>query len=288
MSSRNLVSSLTLGLNHLVSVVFLLGIIVKIQLLFSGFVSLMLLSACNSDSAPASDDELNALVEQTNRAIEGFPNLYRDERKDTYIEQYGTVRFDTRDKINLYYASSDGSAPSADITGAIDRIETRLGDIFTDVQILTEDLTAFRDDRFPEQNITNYTYDETTFKNHHQIIGGIVISTGAAYYDTDFSSDPDSMCANASSAPYSGSLSVVVDPTPHTYNDTTLLWVNMGNGQCEWGQDMVVHEIAHAMGMFHHLDDYFGLWSETAMRILSTLYGNPAGTPYDELQPISD
>ncbi|MGF1688451.1 hypothetical protein L4C36_17485 [Photobacterium japonica] len=84
------------------------------------------------------------------------------------------------------------------------------------------------------------------------------MAQGAGFYSKEFGDNPGSMA---------------------------LLWVNMGNGQCNWDSDIVTHEAAHAMGMFNHLDGYFGSWSTTAMDVLATLYGNPAGTPYSSLVP---
>jgi hypothetical protein len=58
----------------------------------------------------------------------------------------------------------------------------------------------------------------------------------------------------------------------------------MGNGQCDWDADMVTHETAHNMGMVNHITDHFGLWTNTAMNILATMYNNPAGTLFDDIE----
>jgi len=85
---------------------------------------------------------------------------------------------------------------------------------------------------------------------------------------------------------YAGSLNRVIDQNSYTDTADNLLWVILDNTQgCTWDTDMVRHEMAHAMGMYQHLNDYFGSWSTTAMNILATMYSNPAGTPYNSLTP---
>jgi len=49
--------------------------------------------------------------------------------------------------------------------------------------------------------------------------------------------------------------------------------------------DMTVHELAHGMGIFAHVEPYFGLWTNTAMDALDTIYSNLAGTPFASLTP---
>lgn len=236
-----------------------------------------------ANSASFSGVEFTNLVKKTNFS-QGFPGLYSDYLYGKTLDQNGTVRFDTSSQIPLYYVSATGANPPAEITKAVDHIESRLGDIFTDFQLLTEDLSVYRDTAYPNENRGNSLYSEASFKNNHGIIGGLVIAKGSAFYSSEWASNPQEMCGNASIGPYTGSMSLVVNPDTHTYSSDSLLWVNMGNGQCSWDSQMTTHEMAHSMGMFAHLEGYFGLWSEVAMDILATLYSNPAGTSFSELQ----
>ncbi|PMN68318.1 hypothetical protein [Enterovibrio norvegicus] len=250
--------------------------------------SAFLLAACGSDdeakNESVDDSKLLSLVKQTNYST-GFPPLFTDRVWGNELVQQGTVRFDTDTQIPLYYVSKDGSAPPPSIANAVTTIEARLGDVFSDVQLVTEDLGVYRNHGIANQNVGNGTYNEDSFKNSHSIIGGIVIAQGTGFYSHEYSNDPKSMCANASIAPYDGSMALLIDPLTQNYSNDELLWVNMGNGQCGWDTDIVIHEMAHAMGMYTHLDGYFGSWSNTAMDILATLYGNPTGTDYSALTP---
>lgn len=242
-------------------------------------------SDSSSDSRSAvSDSELLALIEESNYA-DRFPYL-ADESTGLQINQRGLVRFDTTSKIPLYYVSDGGHTPPTNISNAITNLENRLGDIFTDFTLINEDISTYKDLSRPTENVGNGNYDEATFKGNHGIIGGLVISEGSGYYDSGMAPDPQSMCANASIAPYSGGISIQIYGNTHTYTETTLMWANLGNGQCSWDSDIVVHEIAHAMGMFKHVDhDHFGKWGSTAMDMLDTMYKNLAGTPFNALTP---
>lgn len=248
----------------------------------------VLLTACGGSddkekTESVDDQKLLSLVKETNFST-NFPPLFSDRIWGSTFEQHGTVRFDISEQIPLYYVSKDGSNPPAAIVNGIKAIEDRIGNIFTDFTLITEDLSVYRDNHKPEENVGNNSFSADTFKNNHGIIGGLVVSQGTGFYSKDFGNNPKEMCANASMAPYSGSMALLIDPTS-TYSKDTLLWLNMGNGQCSWDSDIVTHEAAHAMGMFNHLDGYFGSWSTTAMDVLATLYGNPAGTPYSSLVP---
>lgn len=248
--------------------------------------STLLLTACGSDEAKTEsvdDQKLLSLVQKTNYST-GFPPLFSDNMWGSAFEQRGTVRFDISEQIPLYYVSKDGLHPPAVIVNGIKAIEDRLGNIFSDFTPITEDLSVYRDSNSPEENVGNDSFSAGDFKNRHGIIGGLVVAQGTGFYSKVFSDNPQEMCANASTAPYNSSMALLIDPAS-TYANDTLLWVNLGNGQCSWDSDIVTHEAAHAMGMFNHLDGYFGSWSVTAMDVLSTLYGNPASTPYSSLVP---
>jgi len=197
--------------------------------------------------------------------------------------QVDTVRFDTTSQIPLYYVSVNGSAPSQQIIQGFQKLEERLGNIFTDFTPVTADLSIYKDLAYPNENRGNGTFDPANFNAINGITSGLVVAEGTAFYSTQYASNPQEMCGNASTGPYSGSLAMSINPTTGLYASDTVLWLNMGNGQCNWDYQMVMHETAHNMGMFNHLDEYFGLWSETAMNVLATLYSNPARTEYGNL-----
>jgi hypothetical protein len=246
--------------------------------------AMSLLAGCfgfTSDTASIlPDSEIRTLLEQSNIAN----YLFSDAPYVTPLHAQGTTRFDVSDPIPLYFVSKNGDEPPHPVVHAIAAIEDNLGNVFTDIQLLTEDLSVYKNKAYPNQNVGNYQYSEQVFKNQHGIIGGVVIAIDTAFYSHEYSKDPESMCGNASIAPYSGSISLVVDEQSHTYVSETLYWVNLGNGMCNWGSDIVIHEVAHAFGMYQHVDDYFGSWSSVAMDLLKTLYLNPAGTPYNKLK----
>lgn len=241
----------------------------------------------NSSTKSVSNSELITFIQSTN-VSQGTPYLHNSSRNPLFAgneKQERTIRFDTAGKIPLYYVSVDGSQPPAKISNAITTIESRLGDIFADFTLITEDLSVFRDDSRSSENVGNGKYDEAAFKARHGIIGGMVLSTGTGFYDKTYSSSPQNMCANSSDAPYTGNNNIVVNETTHTYSTQELMWSNMGHDRCSWSSDMAVHEIAHGMGMYAHVEPYFGLWSTTAMDALDTIYSNPAGTLFADLVP---
>lgn len=232
----------------------------------------------DDDDKTADTSEIPALVKRTNFDA---TVVYRE--MSDYSQQTALVRFDTSSQIPIYYVSTDGSNPPASIENGVKVIEQRLGDIFTDFNLITDDVSVFKDGANSSENVGNGTYDPTAFKLKHGIVNGLVFSVGSGYYSNTYSNDPQNMCANASDAPYSGGLTIKIDANTHLYDSNHLGWVNMGNGQCNWDAEMVTHETAHSMGMFAHIEPYFGLWSPTAMNILATIYNNPAGTPYHSL-----
>ncbi|UGA53482.1 hypothetical protein [Vibrio sp. VB16] len=248
----------------------------------------LVISGCDDDSSSssnsiskASESDISSLVEATNYTPSAT-TLTDSGTMSTY-SQTGIVRFDTTAQIPLYYVSSNSSSAPDSIVTAFSNLEDRLGDIFTDITVITADLSVYRDTNYSNENRGNGTFDASTFNSTYGVATGLVISEGTAYYSSEYSNDPQNMCANASSAPYYGGLSISIDPNTSLYASDTVLWLNMGNGQCDWDYKMVMHETAHNMGMFDHLDDYFGLWSDTAMNVLGTLYSNAGGTEYTNL-----
>ncbi len=261
---------------------------------------LVLLTGCSSGGGDsdkdysASPDELRELVRATNDDFPIMGGSYKTYGGEHFVRN-GTVRFDTTQPIPLYFVSANGAAAPAAISQAVSELESRLGDIFTDITPVTADLTEFRDQTAQGNQPSTTWYDvyedgdgslrpyAMKFLEDHGLSYGIVIAVNTGYWPAG--ADPSHYCANASTAPYSGSLSIYADPLTHQVSNDFVGWVNMGNGACSWGTEMVKHEIAHMLGMYnhHYENDIFGLWSDTAMDILATLYANPAGTDYDEL-----
>ncbi len=260
---------------------------------------LALLTACSSggggsdDDYSAAPDELRELVRAVNDGIQPIWSRFQTSEGSEPVAQNGTLRFDTTQPIPLYFVSADGAEAPATITQAVSELESRLGDIFTDITPVQADLSVFKDQDSQGNEPSNIWSEQEEsgssqtngikFLAEHGLAYGIAIAVDTGYWPAG--ADPSQYCANASIAPYSGSLFIYADPQTHLMSDDFVGWVNMGNGVCRWGTEMVKHELAHILGMYMHYyaNDIFGLWSNTAMDILATLYANPAGTDYDEL-----
>ena len=264
----------------------------------------VLLTACSSGGGGGSDDNYNAtpneireLVRAVNDDFQIIWGSYQttDQPHQTHPVRNGTIRFDTTQPIPLYFVSADGSSAPAAISQAVHELETRLGNIFTEITPVKADLSVFKDQGSPgnEEAWPSPTWRELDqdsgqtkgmkFLADHGLSYGIAIAVNTGYLPAG--GDPSNYCANASIAPYSGALWIHADPETHLVANDFVGWVNMGNGVCKWGKEMVKHELAHMLGMYHHhyQNDIFGLWSDTALDILATLYANPAGTDFSEL-----
>lgn len=258
----------------------------------------VLLTACSSggsdDDYNATPDEIRELVRAVNDDFQIIWGSYQttDQPHQTHPVRNGTIRFDTDKPIPLYFVSADGSSAPAAISQAVHELEERLGDIFTEIKPVKADLSVFKDQSSPG-NEPSPTWLEPDwdsgqtkgmkFLADHGLSYGIAIAVNTGYRPAG--ADPRNFCANASIAPYSGAVRIYADPETHLVADDFVGWVNMGNGVCKWGKEMVKHELAHMLGMYnhHYQNDIFGLWSDTAMDILATLYANPAGTDFSEL-----
>lgn len=234
------------------------------------------LAGCGEDELNETVDTgtLLAFVKDTNTPSQGVTlhGLLDSERT-------GIVRFGTQEKIPLYFVSKDGLTPPYHVTKAIEYLEARLGDIFSDIHLVQEDLTQYKSSHgfYP-----NGQYDETEFTNRHGITNGIAIAI-----DTNYEAgSTHGRCANASDGPYEGSLSFRVEPSTHTYSEYTFTWANIGTNctDVDYTQ-LVMHELSHSLGMYDHIQPYMQPWSKTAMDMLATLYGNEPGTPFNELTP---
>ncbi|MDR9825759.1 hypothetical protein RCJ22_09100, partial [Vibrio sp. FNV 38] len=226
-------------------------------------------------------DTLNSYLQSSNRSVNGHPWL-QDSSTGGMLQQRGTVRFDTTVSIPTYFITNSGNSVPAVILESVEVMRNQLGVDFSSIKVINEDLTPYRDTNSPNENKPNGSFNSHSFQSRHGINGGIIFSIDTAFYSHQWSTDPSLMCANAGQGPYDGGLNIAIDNNTHTFRDDTVVWVNLGNRQCSWDKGIVLHEMAHALGLFQHFD-YFGKWNTTSMAVLKLLYRNAPGTPFDTL-----
>lgn len=266
------------------------------------FTSSLVFTGCDSSSgtAEASEGSILEYLAQTNKSFGysqlAFNDLCQTERDATTVTDWNNtfntfnatkdgdfstriIRFDyENEKIPVYFI---GSADSR-FTYAINYIENLLGDIFAD-PIIISDVTYF-DSAISTCNAITTTGD--TFEGRERFVaegeGGIVFSLGTAYVP-DGSTDYANYCANASNY-----LNASQYENPYTSNATfttrKLTFLNIDNIGCTSSNMIVVHEVAHAIGLLQHFSDY-GLtdsWGSTTESVLKTLYFNSPNTPYTD------
>ncbi len=98
------------------------------------------------------------------------------------------------------------------------------------------------------------------------------------------STDYQSYCANVATG--AGLPNVVNATSPSGERNQTVAWVNLGNGRCDVSQDIVTHELGHALGLGTHFEG-FGNGppiSRAFWDVLATLYANPVRTLAPALQ----
>lgn len=109
----------------------------------------------------------------------------------------------------------------------------------------------------------------------------IHVSYGTAYVPPG-STNYQSYCANVSTGPNLGN---VISPDTSGGIATNPVYVNLGNGNCDVTQDIVSHEIGHALGLAGHFSG-FGDGSSISSAfwdVLATLYANPPLTASSKL-----
>ena len=104
----------------------------------------------------------------------------------------------------------------------------------------------------------------------------IRVSYGTAYVPPG-STDYQSYCANVATGPNVGN---VISPDTSGGIATNPVYVNLGNGNCDVTQDIVTHEIGHALGLAGHFSGFGDGASISSVfwDVLATLYANPALT----------
>ncbi len=92
-----------------------------------------------------------------------------------------------------------------------------------------------------------------------------------------------SYCANVSTGPYLPNI-ITPDYSTGTFNNV-VAYVNLGNGYCNVVQDIVTHEVGHALGLYGHFEGFGNgdAISPDFWDVLTTIYSNPVGTPFSTL-----
>ena len=113
--------------------------------------------------------------------------------------------------------------------------------------------------------------------------GGYMRVSYLTSYVPTGSTDYASYCANVSTG---SGLPNPVDPTPTSGSrNDKVAWLNLGNGRCDVTQNIVIHEMGHALGLNKHFQG-FGFPDALSTQfwdVLATLYGNPVRTPAAQL-----
>lgn len=101
----------------------------------------------------------------------------------------------------------------------------------------------------------------------------IRVSYGTAYVPPG-ATNYQSYCANVATGPNVGN---VISPDASGGIATNPVYINLGNGNCDVTQDIVTHEIGHALGLAGHFSGFGdGPSISTAFwDVLATLYANP-------------
>ena len=113
--------------------------------------------------------------------------------------------------------------------------------------------------------------------------GGYLRVSYLTSYVPPGSTDYASYCSNVATGPNVGN--VVAPTSPSGERNQKAAWINLGNGRCDVTQDIVVHEMGHALGLANHFQG-FGFPDALSTQfwdVLATLYANPVRTPATQL-----
>ncbi len=112
--------------------------------------------------------------------------------------------------------------------------------------------------------------------------GYLRVSYLTSYVPTG-STNYSGFCANVSTGANQGDV-VFPDSTTGTFNNA-VAWINLGNGHCDVTQDIVTHEVGHALGLGAHFNGFGdGDSISTAFwDVLATVYANPVNTTAAQL-----
>lgn len=137
--------------------------------------------------------------------------------------------------------------------------------------------------------------DETERDSYQKLMtqdgvsGGLVIA-----YGTNFKSETsqcDYFKANASIGPYIMDIQTYMIDEDGYFSPDNWLWVNLGqayetcNNMSSISHSIIVHEIAHIVGMTAHIQDFGngGAWGSGPAALLKAIYAAPTNTPYQQL-----
>ncbi|WP_210498792.1 hypothetical protein [Vibrio crassostreae] len=138
--------------------------------------------------------------------------------------------------------------------------------------------------------------DNTDSRNSYQklreqdgVNGGLVISYGTNWQS--HASNCDHYKANATTAPYMSDPQTYMIDEDGYFSKDNWFWINLGqaNGTCNnmggISDEIIVHEVAHVLGMIGHLDGFGigGIWSTGSAAVLKSIYTAPTNTPYEYL-----
>lgn len=247
----------------------------RVGLILSFFVFLTTITSVSAENV-----DISELVRQTN-------NITTDETmvlfgKKGRLTEYGLTRFDISSKIPLYFIASKDKDVDNHVTAAVERIEGVLGDIFSDINYLDYDVSKYNENSFARD--TNISY-------------GVIVSIGTSVGPSNGNISAQQGCSNVSVGPRTTNNYHTIDTEAGFYAKKTVKWINIGDGKCDVKEDQVVHEFAHSLGMYRHIDCYFtdGInrasscadapsWSPIAEDVLRAIYRNPGNTPYSEVR----
>ncbi|MEZ9708762.1 hypothetical protein AB4254_08825 [Vibrio breoganii] len=247
-----------------------------------GLLTLALLGCDTEDqsSTRLSQNEIRSFLLETNIETDS-PIRYTSHPSVPNINKT-SVRFDISQTIPIYFVSSDGDDPHPTIKDAFTDIERTIErPTFTSWNLVSHDLTEFRDDTNPNENKPNGTFPTSDFYDTHGIQYGIVVATNTAPQISP--THGTSLCNTMSIYPYHDTAQIKYDENTNYYTQDNILWINLGNSKCVVSKEDIKHYVAQALGLYKPLATYFNPWSYGAEQLLFNLYLNEAGMHPDDM-----